>query len=99
MCALRADLVEPTAKAGSTLKSVTVFQNAEKNLLHEVFTGFVIAGEMQEKTEEGLGMAVKEQGELAHIAVANLLHDQIVFHSLGITPGRRKGYRDFLPDL
>ena len=39
-------------------------------------------------------MAVEEQGQFPQITFAYLLHGQIVFHLLGITPEGGKGYRE-----
>jgi hypothetical protein len=53
---------------------------------------------VHEEAKKGFVVAVEKQGKFPYITVAHLLHCQFVFHSLGITPGLGKGYRNLAAD-
>jgi len=72
------DLVHPRGKIRSRLKRLPVFQHAKKYLLHQVLTQSAIGGEPQEEVEEHAVMAVEQNADTFHVAIANREHHQVI---------------------
>ena len=93
------DLVHPRRKIRSRLKRLPVFQHAKKHFLHQVLTQPAIGGEPQEEVEEHAVMAVEQNADAFHVAVANREHDQVIclgFH-LNPLPHRASMWKTALP--
>ncbi len=101
------EMVHPCRERTIAPECVTVFQDPEENLLHHVLACMAPARQPEKEIVEPSMVSLKQDAELADIAVADPVHqidisDQARFgrllgmvHSLMITAESEKGYTAF----
>ena len=57
---------------------LTVFQDAEKNILHQIFARFRMTGKTVKKSEQNFRIPFKQNSKFAEVAGFNLLHQIVV---------------------
>jgi hypothetical protein len=68
------------------LKGLPVFQHSKKHFLHQVFTQSAIGGKPQKEVEEHAVMAVEQNTNAFHVAVANREHNQVIRLGFHLNP-------------
>ena len=98
------EVVHPRGELALFAVRVPVFQDAEKNLLHEILARRALVGEVHEKTVERTVVALKERAEPGGVARAYGEHVGVIDEVGGVhggvvapslTGGGRRGNSDF----